>query len=187
MRLYFFCIFRSFPHCIFLVYSIATMITKKQFLDGFVHEMNIIRHLSTKIEPSMLDYKPTEKQRTTLELLNYLGHIFNLGTSIVIAGTSENYKEIAGEAPVVTLENFDQIMKDQATVVAAKIEALSNEQLDAVVTIFGRTSSVSEHLFGISKWAVAYKMQLFLYIKACGKHDIGTSNLWGGVDAAPQA
>ena len=31
----------------------------------------------------------------------------------------------------------------------------------------------------------AYRTQLFLYLKACGRHELGTSNLWGGVDAAP--
>ena len=170
-----------------LVYYVVTMITKNQFLGAFGHEMNIIRHLSTKIEPSMLDYKPTENQRSTLELMNYLGHIFNLGATIVIAGTSENYMDLLKDAPVVTIENFDEVMRNQTSVVVDKIHALTDEDLAKTVTIFGRTSTVAEHLVGISNWAVAYKMQLFLYIKACGKHDIGTSNLWAGVDAAPKA
>ena len=29
----------------------------------------------------------------------------------------------------------------------------------------------------------AYRMQLFLYLKACGQEELGTSNLWRGVDA----
>jgi hypothetical protein len=29
----------------------------------------------------------------------------------------------------------------------------------------------------------AYRTQLFLYLKACGREDLGTSNLWAGVDA----
>jgi hypothetical protein len=33
--------------------------------------------------------------------------------------------------------------------------------------------------------AAAYKTQLFLYIKANGNHDIGTMNLWAGMDQAP--
>jgi hypothetical protein len=31
----------------------------------------------------------------------------------------------------------------------------------------------------------AYRTQLFLYLKACGREDLGTTNLWGGVDAPP--
>jgi hypothetical protein len=41
-------------------------------------------------------------------------------------------------------------------------------------------------MLNVMKWAVAYKMQLFLYIKANGNHDINTSNLWRGVDPAPK-
>ena len=30
----------------------------------------------------------------------------------------------------------------------------------------------------------AYRMQLFLYLKACGREELNTMNLWAGVDAA---
>ena len=29
----------------------------------------------------------------------------------------------------------------------------------------------------------AYRTQLFLYLKACGREELSTMNLWGGVDA----
>ena len=29
----------------------------------------------------------------------------------------------------------------------------------------------------------AYRMQLFLYLKACGREDLNTMNLWVGTDA----
>ena len=29
----------------------------------------------------------------------------------------------------------------------------------------------------------AYRMQLFLYLKACGREELNTMNLWAGVDA----
>ena len=29
----------------------------------------------------------------------------------------------------------------------------------------------------------AYRMQLFLNLKACGREELGSSNLWGGADA----
>ena len=159
------------------------MITKKQFLNSFAAEMNIIRHLGTKVEASMLDYRPSEKQRSTLELMNYLGHIFDVSTTLISAGDMSNYMELIKAAPVVTLENFDQVMRDQTATVVAKIEALADADFEKEINMFGRMDTVSMHLFGISKIAAAYKMQLFLYIKANGKHDIGTSNLWAGVDA----
>lgn len=148
--------------------------------------MDIIRHLGTKVEASMLEYKPSEKQRSMLELMNYLGHIFDLATTICIAGTSSNYMELAKNAPVVTFENFDLVMQMQTKTVVEKIQALTDEDFAKEIEIFGNKDTLAMHLFGVSKWAVAYKMQLFLYIKACGKHDINTSNLWRGVDSAPK-
>ncbi len=29
----------------------------------------------------------------------------------------------------------------------------------------------------------AYRTQLFGYLKACGRHELGTMNLWAGVDS----
>ena len=31
----------------------------------------------------------------------------------------------------------------------------------------------------------AYRTQLFLYLKACGRDELGTLNLWAGVDPSP--
>ncbi len=36
-------------------------------------------------------------------------------------------------------------------------------------------------LNGPLKWLTAYKLQLFLYAKACGA-EIGTANAWAGMD-----
>ena len=33
----------------------------------------------------------------------------------------------------------------------------------------------------------AYRMQLFLYLKACGGHELGTIDLWDGIDPPPKA
>ncbi len=162
------------------------MITKQQFIDNFVKEIDIIRHLATKVTPDMLDYRPHEKQRSMLELLNYLGHIFTVGVELNIEGNMGKYAELTSNVPVVTLENFDMLMEAQAKAVAARIEALTDAELTEEYEIFGRSASRAMHIFGVMKWTVAYKMQLFLYIKANGNHDISTINLWAGVDAAPK-
>ncbi len=162
------------------------MITKKQFLDNFTKELEVIRHLGTKVEQEMLEYKPTEKQRTMLELMNYLGHIFNTGTSMIVEGSAKNYQEITKQAPVVTISNFDLVMQEQKEVVAKRIQDFTDEELSEEIEIFGNKNTRAVHLLGVLEWASAYKMQFFLYIKSCGNHDINTSNLWRGVDSAPK-
>ena len=163
------------------------MITKKQFLKSFIKEIDIIRHLGTKVTIEMLDYRPSDKQRTMLELMNYLGHIFSTGTTLCISGSSKNYMELAALAPKVSLANFDLAMSTQAKEIEEKIEALTSEELETEIEIFGHKATLAIHLLNVMKRSVAYKMQFFLYIKACGNHDISTSNLWRGTDPAPKA
>ncbi len=162
------------------------MITKEQYIQSFIHEINVIKHLAEKITPAMLAYRPTEKQRSMLELLQYLGHIGTTGVKLSIAGSSADYQEAAKARDAVTFENFMEKMDEQAEFVKREVSALTDEQLATEAAMFGTTLPMSMHLLNILKWMTAYKMQLFLYIKATGKDDIGTSNVWGGRDLPPK-
>src|SRR6188474_611046 len=55
-------------------------LTKDELISSLQNEVRILQHLCTKIEPTMLDYRPTPKQRSTLELLRYLT---NMGPELV--------------------------------------------------------------------------------------------------------
>jgi hypothetical protein len=51
------------------------------------------------------------------------------------------------------------------------------------VDVFGRKSS--RGLLAITlvlNGHAAYRTQLFLYLKSCGRDELGTMNLWAGVD-----
>ena len=158
------------------------MITKEQFIASLLWEISIIKHLWEKIDASKLDYKPTEKQRTTLELLQYMGQMISTGVLAHIAGSQDMYIELSKSKDSITYENFVGKMDEQASVVTEKVGALTDEDMKTMATIWGNTAPLSERLMGVLKNAVAYKMQLFLYIKASGNDAIGTSNLWGGRD-----
>jgi len=52
------------------------------------------------------------------------------------------------------------------------------------IDVFGRKFTrgwllVNQVLSGFA----AYRMQLFLYLKACGREELNTANLWAGVDS----
>jgi len=162
------------------------MITKEQYIQSLVREMEIIKHLYTKIDAGKLDYKPTEKQRTTLELLQYLGQFAHTGISAYIAGSQEKFMELAANKDLVTYENFPSKIDEQIKFIEEAVGALSEEDMKRESTIWGNTSTLAMQLLGALKNAVAYKMQLFLYIKACGNSSIGTSNLWAGKDTPPK-
>ena len=48
------------------------VLTQNELIGALQHEVNILQHLCSKVEPSMLTYRPTPKQRSTRELLDYL-------------------------------------------------------------------------------------------------------------------
>jgi hypothetical protein len=163
------------------------MISTQQFIDSLEHELGIIRHLGEKVTQEMLEYRPSAHQRSTLELMQYLSQIFATTVTVAIArDTGAMYMELFNAAPKVTLETFDQIMRDQAAAVRSKISALTEEDFADTFMMYGREQSMALHLLGLLKMAAAYKTQLFLYLKACGVHHIGTMNLWAGIDA-PQS
>lgn len=163
-----------------------TMITKEQYISSFLKEIDIIKHLAEKITREMLDYRPTPKQRSTMELLQYLGHISGTAIKSFIDPKKYDYMELAKAKDAVTFENFISTMDAQAKIVKDEVGALTDDQLNAEVAFFGMSDKLSGHLLSALKWITAYKMQLFLYIKANGVDNIGTSNVWAGRDLPPK-
>lgn len=162
------------------------MITKEQFIGSLVHELNIIKHLAEKVDTSKLNYRPTPAQRSTLELMQYLGHTFQTSITSYIAGDQNVYIELSKNKDLVTFENFQEKMDDQIKFARESIFALSDEDMKRESTIWGNSAPLAMHLMSALKNAVAYKMQLFLYIKASGNDKIGTSNVWAGRDLPPK-
>ena len=48
------------------------VLTKSELIALLQKEVRLLLHLTTKIDQDMLDYRPTPKQRSTIELLRYL-------------------------------------------------------------------------------------------------------------------
>ena len=48
------------------------VLTKPELIGSLQHEVNILLHLASKVDRTKVDYRPTPKQRSTLELLQYL-------------------------------------------------------------------------------------------------------------------
>ena len=48
------------------------VLTKAELISLLQKEVRLLLHLTTKIDAAALDYRPTPKQRSTIELLRYL-------------------------------------------------------------------------------------------------------------------
>src|SRR5262245_24400053 len=56
----------------FLSVEPLMVMTKSELIASLQHEVHILRHLAGKIDRGQLGYRPSAKQRSTLELLQYL-------------------------------------------------------------------------------------------------------------------
>jgi hypothetical protein len=159
------------------------MITKQQFIDSVLKEIRIMQHLYTKILPGTFDYRPTPKQRSMLELMQYLSHSLIVMVEGIKKGKVENFQQQMEHTHQMKPEEFPAKMSAQANVVEIILQQMTDEELNEEIDLFSRGMKLSRTLWLfelVLKSMVGYKMQLFLYIKASGNSDIGTRDLWWG-------
>ena len=161
------------------------MLNKNDLLDALTREIDLTRHLMTKVEGERLNYRPTEGQRTTLELLRYLSFC-GLGGSMAMAdGNWDRYKELAAKSETLTAEQIPGALDEQERELRAFYGELTDDQFanQEATTPLGEKLSLGRALLEAPvKWMTAYRMQLFLYAKAAGDASLSTYNCWGGMD-----
>lgn len=165
-----------------MLYSHHMMITTQQYLDSLAKDFAIIRHLASKLKAEDLEYKPTPKQRSVMELLQYMSFAFGAMAESVTTGDSSIWGARSKAAEALTLADFDATMATQEMSFHALFKSLSAEQMAEEVDFYG-VSIRAVHFLNVLKMATAYKMQLFLYMKSIGYHHLNTMNLWAGADS----
>jgi len=162
----------------------------EHILDAMIKEIEVIKHLATKIPGDGLDYRPTPAQRSTLELLRYLTYGAIHGVHGLASGWKQDPNVLALQERAHTLERpgFAGAMDEQADALRHAMSMVSDEDLAAKVIDlpWGGSEPLCRMLlmFG-PQCLAAYRMQLFLYVKAAGNHDVNTENCWFGRDAQP--
>ena len=164
------------------------VLTKEELIASLQNEVRILGHLMSKVDPAHLDYRPTAKQRSTLELLQYL---VIMGPNLVKGIKAGAFDGAAWgvaqtEAAAMSFDQVKEAIAKQASWYAEHLGALSDADLRAQIEMFGRKASrgvilVELVLCGYS----AYRTQLFCYLKACGREALSTWDLWAGMDAPP--
>lgn len=168
------------------------VLTKEELISALQHEVRILVHLAGKVDQSQLDYRPTPKQRSTLELLRYMAIMGPTQILLIRAGTfdraSLSAAWSAAEARVKAM-NFDQVVaaiQAQPDEYAQLLSGWTEADLRGEIDMFGRKATRGSRLVSLVLNAhAAYRMQLFCYLKSCGREELNTMNLWAGVD--PQA
>jgi len=154
--------------------------------NSVLHECSTIQHLYSKIPEGGMDYRPTEEQRTTLELLRYIATVGEASTTCILNGGWDAYPEIAGRSKDMSADQFPQHMDKQITNLEEIFSKLTDEDLTTrkAKHVTGDEFSLAEGILEIPlKWLTGYRMQLFLYAKQAGNTSINTANNWIGVDS----
>jgi hypothetical protein len=162
------------------------VLTKPELIASFQNEVRILLHLASKVDRSQLDYRPTAKQRSTIELLRYLTV---MGPALVQAAKTGRFDVPAWTAgeQAAAARDFDQTVAaiaSQSNLYANLLADMSDADFRDEIEMFGAKWTrgsfiVNQALCGCA----AYRTQLFLYVKACGREELSTMNLWAGMDA----
>jgi hypothetical protein len=166
------------------------VLTKSELITALQNEVRILVHLAGKIDRTKLDYRPTPKQRSTIELLRYLSIMgpFLVGT----AKNGWNPEAWGAAAKDAEARDFDETVKfiaGHADTYATQLNAMSDADLRSEMDGFdGKKTSRGAFIVNLVLCGcAAYRTQLFMYLKACGREELGTANLWMGADAPAPA
>lgn len=162
------------------------VLTKPELIASLQNEVRILLHLAGKLDRTMIDYRPTPKQRSALELLRYLSI---MGPELVKSAKTGAFDVPSWTAANAAAEarDFDQTLAaiaKQTDTYASLLGDMSDNDFRAEIDMFGRKMTKGVFLVNtVLCGCAAYRTQLFLYLKACGRDELTTMNLWAGMDA----
>ena len=163
------------------------VLTKEELIGSLQNEVRILLHLASKIDRNKLDYRPTPKQRSTMELLQYLVVMGPMLVPAIKAGKFDPAKFEAARAEANAM-NFDQVLaaiEKQKGLYADLLGGFSEADFRGEIDLFGAGKSSRGGVLVnlVLSGHAAYRTQLFLYLKSCGRDELNTMNLWAGMDA----
>jgi hypothetical protein len=166
------------------------VLTKDELISGLQNEVRILLHLSGKVDVSKLDYRPTAKQRSTLELLQYMAIMGPTQLAVIQGGVfdrptlSATWRPAEAAAMRMSFEQAVEAIGKQSGEYARVLGGWSEVDFRKEIDMFGSKSSRGAMVVNLVLAAhAAYRTQLFCYLKSCGREELGTVNLWAGVDA----
>jgi hypothetical protein len=162
------------------------VLTKTELVRSLQKEVRILLHLASKIDTTALDYRPTPRQRSTIELLRYLSL---MGPMLVryAKGQPPDASAVSEAMQAADARDFEQTLTAiaaHADLYAGLLADMSDDDFRVQTKeLDGSPTTCGEFLVNhVIAQCAAYRMQLFLYLKACGREELNTMNLWMGTD-----
>jgi hypothetical protein len=116
-----------------------------------------------------------------------------MGPELIVFIRSGKFDQAAWQASLAAADRLDvdqalDAIERQATRYAELIGEFSEADFRTEIEMFFRKASRGSIIVKIVLChCAAYRAQLFLYLKACGREELSTANLWAGIDAVTTA
>lgn len=165
--------------------------SKQQFIDSCLHEIKCIKHIATKIPSDQFEYRPTSVQRNMTELLRYLTCCASVPLCNMRDGNWDAADPLEQAADALDVRSgFAEAMDRQGEFIRTTVGSMNEGDFDKAdrQMPWSTPCKLGQGIIDtVLKPLVAYRMQLFLYVKASGRPDIGPAQCWVGVDPRPRA
>jgi hypothetical protein len=165
------------------------VLTKEELIASLQDEVRILLHLAGKVDKSKVDYRPTPKQRSILELLQYMVIMGPTQITVIKTGTFDRatlstiWQPAEAAAKTMSYDQAVAAIQKQSDEYARLLSGWTDADFRADVDMFGHKSSKGSLLVNLVLGGhAAYRTQLFCYLKASGRDELNTMNLWAGVD-----
>jgi len=150
-------------------------------LNAMLDETALVKGLSREIKPEYLDYRPTPAQRSVRELLMYLPTCALRGVEACCLGDRPLFEKLAPRCESMNWQDFATLMDEQVEGLKHAIAAVDDEALASRTARLpdGREAPLGQVLLLMGPQCLtAYRMQLFLYLKAAGASHLDSSHCW---------
>lgn len=161
------------------------MFTKDHLLNQLRHETKICKHLHSKLEAKHVDQKLGDNMRSTIELMRYLSCCGIVPAQSLVANDWSKAGDSIKEMDTMNADGFAKAMDAQMAALEELLGGYSDADLASkqATMPWGTTVSLGEALVTTSlSFMTAYRMQLFLHLKAGGRSELTTANCWMGSD-----
>ena len=156
---------------------------KQHLLQNLQREIFLLKQLAPFIEERDLDFRPAEKMRSTLELMQYLSGVGATMMRWFVKNdlTPEEWVKIREHRKSLTRENFKERLDEQMEEILMYMNMITEDDLTKKEV---ELPSKEKMVLGIAiinapiKWLAAYRYQLFTYLKMNGRPELSTKEAW---------
>lgn len=163
------------------------MYTKKILFEGITREFEILKHLGSKVNKKNSTFRLSDNQRSIEELQHYIISSLPAQIQAMVAGMRDQavYMAYVNQHDGFNFKKFWSSLNKALRLIKKEIRSVKGKARKEEIEIRGRKWTRASFLIDyIFSFMGAYKMQLFLQLKASGLTELGTMNLWAGKDAA---